>query len=181
MSERIGDWCQTWTGRMFWPLDPRPEDFHVLDIAAGMRNARYGAQSIGVETIGEHSVLMWLVARKRGFSARDRRAVLMHDAPEFILNDMISPLKRFLPDYKAIEDRMAHAIADRFYFDYPLLPEVKELDAGILNDEVRQNMAPPPVPWVGLNGKPLGVPVQCWSPDLAMIRFLHACSVERMI
>jgi hypothetical protein len=178
---RKGDWCQTWTGRQFWPLDPRPADFHILDIAAGMRNARYGAQSVGVQTIGEHCVLMWLVARKRQFAPRIRRAVLMHDATEFILNDMLTPIKRFLPDYKAIEDRMAHALAVRFDFDHPLPAEVKELDAAIVNDEVAQNMAPIPAPWGGLNGKPLGVPVQCWPADLAMIRFLHACAIEGMI
>ena len=100
---RAGDWIQTWTGRQFWARDPRPEDLHILDIAAGMRNPRYASQSIGIETVGEHSVLMWTVARQRGYDARLRRGVLLHDASEFALIDMPRPIKRDLPEYMEIE------------------------------------------------------------------------------
>lgn len=181
VSDRKGDWIQTWTGRQFFVLDPRPEDFHILDIAAGLRNARYSAQSISIETVAEHSVLMWLTARKRGLTPRLRRATLMHDLSEAYFVDMPRPVKPSVTNYIEIEDRIMRAGAARFDFDWPMPPEVKDLDNAILNDEFAQNMAPPPRPWRQLGGGPLGVPIQCWPPDLAMIRFLHAAAVEGVV
>jgi hypothetical protein len=178
---RKGDWIQTWRGAQFFALDPRPDDFHILDIAAGLRNARYSSQSIGIETVAEHSVLMWLVARKREYPARLRRAVLMHDASEAYLVDVPRPIKRDLANYTEIEERIMLAIAARFDFDWPMPAEVKELDNAILNDEFLQNMAPPPAPWRQLANAPLGVPIQCWPADQAFIRWLHAAAVEGLI
>jgi len=178
---RKGDWIQTWTGRQFFALDPRPEDFHILDIAAGLRNARYSSQSIGIETVGEHSVLMWQTARARGYTPRQRRGVLMHDMSEAYLVDVPRPIKRDLSNYTEIEDRIMTAGAVRFDFDWPIAPEVKELDNAILNDEFAQNMAPPPAPWRQLAGGPLGVRIACWPPDVAMLRFLNAAAIEGLI
>jgi len=180
-TNRQGDWVQTWTGRQFWALDPRPEDFHILDIAAGMRNPRYSNQCILTETVGEHAVLMYLEARRRGFSARDRRTTLMHDGSEYILVDICRPIKRDMPDYTAIEGRIMHAMAARYDFDWPIPPHVKELDNRILNDEMAQNMGPPPAVWRQLADGPLNVTVRNWSPEVAMIRFLHACAIEGLV
>lgn len=178
---REGDWIQTWTGRQFWAREPRPEDFHILDIAAGMRNPRYANQCILTETVGEHCVLMWREARRRGYDARRRRGALLHDGSEAILIDMPRPIKRDLADYTEIEDRIMRAMAARFDFDWPVAPEIKDLDNSILNDEVAQNMAPPPAPWRQLGGGPLGIILGHWSPEVTFIRFLHACAVERLI
>lgn len=178
---RKGDWIQTWTGRKFWPFDVRPEDFHILDLAAGMRSARYANQSILTETIGEHSVKIWAVARARQFTARQRRAALLHDGSEAIANDMLTPIKRGLPDYTAMEHGIMAALADRFDFDWPLDPEVKTLDDCILRDEVAQNMGPSPAPWGFRGGAPLGVPIECWSSEHTFIVWLHAAAVEGLI
>ena len=178
---REGDWIQTWTGRQFWAREPRPEDFHILDIAAGMRNPRYSNQCILTETVGEHSVLMWREAMRRGYDARLRRAVLLHDCSEPYLIDVPRPIKRDLRDYLDIEDRIMRAAAVRFDFDWPMPAQVKELDNRILNDELAQNMAPPIAPWRQLDGGPLGITLGNWPPEIAFICFLHACAVERLI
>lgn len=170
---RKGDWIQTFTGRQFYALDPRPDDIHILDIAAGLRNARYSSQSIGVETVAEHCVLMWQVAKTRGCDARARRAVLMHDASEAFLVDVPRPIKRDLANYVEIEDVIMRAIAARFDFDWPPPAIVKELDSAIIGDERDQIMAPPPRPW-RQPGDPLGVKVECLAPDIAML-------IERII
>jgi hypothetical protein len=180
-SGRKGDWIQTWTGRQFFACDPRPDDFHILDIAAGLRNARYSSQSIGIETVAEHSVLMWQVACARGYTPRQRRTALMHDMSESYLVDVPRPIKRDLANYTEIEDRIMTAGAVRFDFDWPITPEVKELDNAILNDEFAQNMAPPPAPVRMLAGGPLGVRIECWPGDVAMLRFLNAAAVEGLI
>ena len=178
---RHGDWIQTWTGRQFFALNPMPQDFHILDIAAGLRNARYSSQSIGIETVAEHSVLMWQVASARNMAPRLRRGALMHDMSEAYLVDVPRPIKRDLSNYTDIEDGIMRAGAIRFDFDWPVPPEIKELDNAILNDEFAQNMAPPPAPWRQLAGGPLGVSIQCWPADMAMLRFLNAAAIEGLI
>jgi hypothetical protein len=179
--KRKGDWIQTWTGRQFWARDPRPQDFHILDIAAGLRNPRYSSQSIGIQTVAEHSVLMWLVARRRKYSARVRRAVLMHDGSEAYLVDIPKPIKIDFSEYNAAEALIMRALARRYDFDWPMPIEVKQLDGDICNDEFSQNMAPPPAPWASLTGVSLGVRIQCWAADVAMLRWLNAAAIEGMI
>lgn len=174
---RKGDWIQTFTGRQFFPLDPRPEDFHILDIAAGLRNARYSSQSLIVETVAEHSVALWLYARAHGFDARERRTILMHDASEAYLVDVPRPIKRDLGNYLDIEEGIMHAAAERFDLVWPMPPELKNLDNAILADECSQNMADPPAPWRQLVA-PLGIELPGWSPERAMIMFLNAAAVE---
>lgn len=175
-APRKGDWIQTFTGRQFFALDPRPEDFHILDIAAGLRNARYSSQSIRVQTVLEHSSLMRREAHRRGYTLRQQRGVLLHDCSEAYFVDVPRPIKRDLANYLEIEDGIMRAASARFDFDWPMPPEVKELDNAILHDEMMQNMAAPPAAWRQLSGSPLGVTVNCWPSDRAMVEFLWDCA-----
>lgn len=170
---RKGDWIQTFTGRKFFALDPRPDEVHILDIAAGLRNARYSCQSLGVETVAEHAVLIRQVAATRAYPLRLQRAALLHDASEAYFVDVPRPIKRDLSNYLEIEEGIMRAIAARFDFDWPMPPEVKELDNAILHDEMQQNMAPAPDKWRQLSGEALGVSIECWPPDRAFLMFLH--------
>jgi hypothetical protein len=180
-ADRRGDWIQTFTGRKFYALDPRPGDFHILDIAAGLRNARYSCQSIGVETVAEHSVKMWRFARMADQPAAVRRAVLMHDSSEAYLVDVPRPIKGDLANYREIEDRIMHVCAERFDFPWPMPDAVKALDDAILNDEIAQIMGPPPEKWRQPKGGPLGVMIECWPADRAFVAFLHAAAVEGLV
>jgi len=176
-APRKGDWIQTFTGRKFFARDPRPEEIHILDIAAGLRNARYSCQSIGVETVLEHSVLLRRAAAARGHDLRLQRAALLHDASEAYFVDVPRPIKRDLANYLEIEDGIMRAIAARFDFDWPMPAEVKALDNAILIDEMQQNMAPAPDRWRQLAGDPLGVRITCWPPDHAFLVFLQECAL----
>lgn len=173
---RKGDWIQTFTGRQFWALDPQPADFHILDIAAGLRNARYSCQSLRVQTVLEHSVLMRREAERRGYSIKTQRGVLLHDASEAYLVDVPRPIKRDLTNYVEIEDGIMRTLAQRFDFDWPLDPLVKEIDTAIINDEMAQNMAPAPAAWRQPGPSPLGVTLPNWDGDRAMIEFLWDCT-----
>jgi hypothetical protein len=88
--DRRGDWMQTFTGRAFYPLDPRPEDIDPVDIAHALSLiCRYGGHSSRFYSVAEHCVLMsHAVAPEHALWA------LLHDATEAYLGDMIRPLKR---------------------------------------------------------------------------------------
>lgn len=167
---RYGDWMQTSSGRQFWPLDPRPEEIHIEDIAHALGMlCRYGGQCLRFYSVAEHCVLM-----ARAAPAEYKLAALLHDASEAYLSDVIRPIKPHLSNYLEIEARLERAIAERFGLTWPMPAEVKRLDTAILADERDQAMAPPPVPWSQTTEPPLGVTLQFWTPKRAREVFMCA-------
>lgn len=171
---RVGDWIQTFTGKQIFPLDPRPNVYDILDVAAALSKlTRYNGHCLKFYSVAEHCVLMYLHAYDV-LGVRDLRvlrAILMHDASEAYLIDVPRPIKPSLGGYIEIEANLMMAIAARFDFAWPLPEIVKELDTRILNDEMRQAMAPPPSPWRH-GGEPINVKLRFWNPDQAMSEFL---------
>jgi hypothetical protein len=169
---RKGDWMQTYTGRAFWPLDPRADELDIRDIAHGLSmQCRYGGHCLDFYSVAEHCVLM-----ARFAPSGLELATLMHDATEAYLADVIRPLKRHLANYKTVEAELEQVIAQRYGLPWPMPPEVKRLDERIVADEKEQAMAPAPLPWAEWdnNSLPLGVPLQFWSPKVAEEQFLRA-------
>ncbi|WP_089413219.1 YfbR-like 5'-deoxynucleotidase [Amphiplicatus metriothermophilus] len=119
------------SGRRLDLLDPSPVDVEIEDIAHGLaRVARWNGQTAGPLpfTVAQHSLLVeaFCVQIKPGWPARWRLAALLHDAPEFVIGDMISPFKSALGDhYKRIERRLQEAIHLRFGLP-AVLPETVE-------------------------------------------------------
>src|SRR5712672_4162842 len=108
------------SGRRLDLLDPSPLDIEIEDIAHGLaRVARWNGQTIGANifSVAQHTLLVDEVARRR-FGEPDRRlalALLLHDAPEYVIGDMISPFKAVIGDaYKSVEARLMAAIHLRF-------------------------------------------------------------------
>jgi uncharacterized protein len=114
------------SGRRLDLLDPSPLDIEVEDIAHGLaRVARWNGQTEGahIYSVAQHSLLVETLARQHGrLDKRGRRAALLHDAPEYVIGDMISPFKAVIGDaYKAVEARLLAAIHLRFGLP-PTLP-----------------------------------------------------------
>jgi 5'-deoxynucleotidase YfbR-like HD superfamily hydrolase len=107
------------SGRRLDLLDPSPLDIEMADIAHGLaRVARWNGQTEGAHifSVAQHSLLVETLARQRArLDRQSRLAVLLHDAPEYVLGDMISPFKAVIGDaYKAVEARLLAAIHVRF-------------------------------------------------------------------
>jgi len=113
-------WQKMLSGRRLDLLDPTPMDIEIEDIAHGLSFvARWNGQTIGdfAYSVAEHSLLVErLYARlNRNASARWRLAALLHDAPEYVIGDMISPVKNAVgPGYEDLDKRLAAAIHIRF-------------------------------------------------------------------
>ncbi len=108
------------SGRRLDLLDPSPLDIEIEDIAHGLaRVARWNGQTGGdhIFSVAQHTLLTEEIARRRT-GAVDRRlalALLLHDAPEYVIGDMISPFKVVIGGaYKAVERRLLNAIHVRF-------------------------------------------------------------------
>lgn len=167
---RTGDWMQTFTGRKFWPLDPRADEIDIEDIAHALSMAcRYGGHCLRFYSVAEHSILL-----SRALPAPLRLWGLLHDASEAYVLDVIRPLKPSLQGYREIEDRVIAQVAIKFDLDQQngSMPDlVKAYDTRILVDEKNQNMAPGLV-WGTDDQRPLGVNLQFWSPEQAKAEFL---------
>src|SRR6184192_2839697 len=108
------------SGRRLDLLDPSPLDIEIADIAHGLaRVARWNGQTSGAHifSVAQHTLLVECVLRELmpRVDARFSLAALLHDAPEYVIGDMISPFKVVLGgDYKAVELRLLSAIHIRF-------------------------------------------------------------------
>jgi len=104
------------SGRRLDLLDPSPLDVEIEDIAHGLsRVARWNGQTSGANTfsVAEHSLLVEQLMRNAApkLALRWRLAALLHDAPEYVIGDLISPFKAMVGgDYKALENRLLAAV-----------------------------------------------------------------------
>ena len=124
MPDRTGAppraWQRMLSGRRLDLLDPSPLDVEIEDIAHGLaRVARWNGQTIGDHafSVAQHSLLVEhvLCLHHPGSALDDRLAMLLHDAPEYVIGDMISPFKAVLEGaYKSVEERLLSAIHLRF-------------------------------------------------------------------
>lgn len=108
------------SGRRLDLLDPSPLDVEIEDIAHGLsRVARWNGQTRGVHSfsVAQHSLLVEAIAAHGDpdWPGDWRLMALLHDAPEYVIGDMISPFKTVMGDaYKAVELRLLEAIHRRF-------------------------------------------------------------------
>ena len=125
-------WQRMLSGRRLDLLDPSPLDIEMADIAHGLaRVARWNGQTEGahIYSVAQHSLLVETIARQRARLDRRRRlAALLHDAPEYVIGDMISPFKAVIGDaYKAVERRLLTAIHLRFGLPAQSSPDLEAL------------------------------------------------------
>jgi uncharacterized protein len=121
-------WQRMLSGRRLDLLNPTPEEIEIEDIAHGLaRVARWNGQTLGDHalSVAQHALLVEDVAGTLLPDAgqRWRLAALLHDAPEYVVGDLISPFKAAVGlDYKAFEIRLLSAIHQRFGLP-PVLPQ----------------------------------------------------------
>src|SRR5260370_27447322 len=113
-------WQRMLSGGRLDLLDPSPLDIEIADIAHGLaRVARWNGPSRGAHilSVAQHTLLVEAVMREQTLpvDVSFRLAALLHDAPEYVIGDMISPFKTVLGgDYKVVEKRLLAAIHIRF-------------------------------------------------------------------
>ncbi|WP_374645964.1 HD domain-containing protein [Tabrizicola sp.] len=131
-------WQRMLSGRRLDLLDPTPMDIEVEDIAHGLAFvARWNGQTRGdfAYSVAEHSLLVEeIFARMNpGIAARWRLAAVLHDAPEYVIGDMISPVKAAVgPGYGELDQRLTAAVHRRFglpaVLPAPIKKQIKAAD-----------------------------------------------------
>ena len=132
MPKQTRAWQRMLSGRRLDLLDPTPVDIEVEDIAHGLAFvARWNGQTFGdwPYSVAEHSLLVEEIFGRTDPDApvRWRLAALLHDAPEYVIGDMISPVKAAVgPGYGALDERLAAAVHLRFGLPAVIPPAVKK-------------------------------------------------------
>jgi len=169
MSETSrGNWIQTYSGRQFFPMDPRPEDIDPVDIAHALSNVcRFTGHVSGFYSVAQHSVLI-----SERVPEEDALWGLLHDASEAYIADVARPVKRseeMLP-YREVERKLMLAVCLRFCLPIEMPASVAEADHRMLWTEKRDLMADEPAPW-GDPVEPYRIPVTPWAPQDAKKAF----------
>ncbi|MEI7217448.1 hypothetical protein WCT79_10520 [Pectobacterium carotovorum] len=124
-------WISTYTGRHFNYTEPSLDSVCLLDIAHALSQInRFCGHTNWPYSVAQHSVgASYIVPQEFALEA------LMHDAHEAYVNDMMSPLKHMLPDYKSIETRIEQLVRLKFGLPLKTSPEVKHADLVMLATE----------------------------------------------
>lgn len=168
-TDRIGDWIQTYSGGCFWPLDPRPSEVQITDIAHALSmQCRYAGHVERFYSVAEHSVLV-----SHAVPAEHALWSLLHDAAEAYSADIPRPLKRYLRDWKSLEARIMRAVCERFGLNVNEPDCVSQADLAITSDERAALMAPCMRENSGELPPALGLTVIGLSPIRAEMAFLE--------
>jgi len=180
------------SGRRLDLLDPQPGDIAIEDIAHGLaRVARWNGQTVGKHaySVGQHALLVEDIVRARtvDWPKRWLLAALLHDAPEYVIGDLISPFKAAIGlDYKAFERSLLESIHVRFGLPARLpdevAAEIKAADriaayyeatllAGFGKDEAERFFGAPMRPEAGYERRLAGL-VEPWSATDVQEAFL---------
>ena len=120
MQKKPRSWQRMLSGRRLDLLNPSPLDIEIEDIARGIsRVARWNGQTSGEYplSVAQHSVIVaeLLKSYNENIEIKWQLAALLHDAAEYIISDMITPLKSFLgEEYIQLEEKIQSAINIRF-------------------------------------------------------------------
>lgn len=157
---RQGDWIQTYTGKKFYPLDPREDEIDINDIAHALSlQCRYGGHCREFYSVAQHSVLVSMEC-----PIVDSLWGLLHDAPEAYIIDVPRPIKPFLVGYKEMEHRLMECICRKYGLPLEEPKSVKMADKRLLVTEVNHLMQPVHPEWEGgLQGDLSIQPLENWE------------------
>lgn len=178
------DWSETNSGIKFYfkPEELQYNAYVLEDIAHALaRKCRY-AGHVEVEhySVAEHCCLLadYVMTRADLFPLVTYRAqaaltILHHDDPEYMLGDMVRPMKKLFPLFSELEDKIDQQIAKQFGLIYPHPKWLKDFDTQILLDERAQIRRPSANDWNLGDFKPLGVFIHGWTATKAKAEFLQ--------
>ncbi|MBU0592465.1 MAG: metal-dependent phosphohydrolase [Gammaproteobacteria bacterium] len=169
-------YIQTFTGRRFYPADPRPWDVDIHDIAHSLSHlCRFNGHTRKFYSVAQHSVLVSVIVPES--LALDG---LMHDAAEAYLSDITSPVKPLLEELALIEARIHESIAIAMAARYMvpmsrvIPPAVKHADLVMLATERRDLLTDTGDEWPCLAGiEPRHEQITAWDPETAKRMFLE--------
>lgn len=159
---------------------PDPETIDIRSIASALSKiCRFGGHCPRFYTVAEHCVHAVGLAMQDEATEDVLRAILLHDATEAYVGDVVKPLKAMLPEYQVVESNIEQAISTRFNVDFVRYqPVIKRYDRFMLKAEKIQMWPEDREEWFGFAGlEHRSVAFKFWSPPLAEEKFLTMAGI----
>ena len=179
VDDKRGDWIATYTGKKFYPFDPRSEDIDINDILHALSNqSRFAGHCTKFYSVAQHCVLVSLMC-----PAEDALWGLLHDATEAYLVDIPSPLKKSpaFVEYVKAEKNLMRVICDVYGLSHEEPESVKVVDKRMLATEARDLTISQGRGWT-MSAEPYDFHIEPWTPEYARVRYLsrlHELTVTR--
>ncbi len=162
---------QVYSGGAAWPLDMAQTEIDIIDVAHALAlKVRFTGHCTEDYKIAQHSCHVHDLV-----PVEDRREALLHDASEYVLPDVASPVKPRLEGFKALEKDVEMVIAKRFDLRFPFPPSIKMADNAMVLFERQKILKPAKYPWMvwTVPGEPANIPgFEVWSWHRAKFEFL---------
>jgi len=140
----VSDYILTYSKIKFFPLEPLKDDIKIEDIAHSLSlMTRANGHCRHFYSVAQHSIHCFHEAKSRGYSRREQLGCLLHDASESYISDLTRPVKRNMPEYFAIEEKLQSVIYDRFGLGDLLDEErqhIEDVDDTLLHYEFEELM-----------------------------------------
>jgi len=165
----------TFSGIAFDLLNPQPEMILIDDIAHSLALInRFNGAAIFPYSVAQHSLYVaGLLPPKLKLHG------LLHDAAEAYVGDMVSPLKKIMPEYKEVEAKISKVVADVFGLSYPAPAEVKKADLAVLSAEREQVLNPSYGPWY--KDFPLPADIHIEEVSWVQVRDLYSSDLKSLL
>lgn len=172
----VGNTIRLRSGHYLDLSNPQKNQFTIEDIAGGLSKiCRFGGQIDCFYSVAEHAYWCATQAICDGLTRSEVAAVLMHDAAEAFVGDIVKPLKIMLPEFLAVEGRVERVIEGKFGVDFRTCKsQIRKIDHEMLIAERRSMFSADDVQWAGeTTVRRLVVDFQKWTPFQAEGHFLR--------
>jgi hypothetical protein len=172
----LGSKIKVASGKYVDLLEPDPSTIDIETIAKSLSKiCRFGGHCPEFYSVAEHCVLAAVLAQNDGLGKEALRAILLHDAAEAYINDMVKPLKMMMPAYMEVERRFEIAIGVRFGVDFGKWKElIKKYDCIMLKAEKKALWPDDTEQWEGFETvEERYVKFEFLTPTCAEVSFRH--------
>ena len=171
-----GAWIETFTGKKFYPLDPRQQDVCIEDIAHSLsQQCRYTGHTERFYSVAQHSMELSIYSQLRGEPVETNLYYLLHDAHEAYVGDMTAPMKLNFEELGLLEvwNKVVNNIDGVIFKKYGILDAVirDDYDKRILLDEKKEFFPRSQNNWE-LDLVPLGITIDVMSEKMSEYLFL---------
>lgn len=172
----MGFSLQVATGKLVDLENVTPDEIELLDIAEALSKiCRYNGHVNAHYSVAEHSCHLFDHFEREGYPVAVLKAAILHDAPEYLLGDVTTPLKTLLgPTYTRLETSLYTKIARRFGVPMDIPEIVYDADRRILMNE-KSALFNHYVDWGWTVERLPGVKIQAWDWQRAKVEFITRC------
>lgn len=129
---------KTFTGRFVDPFNMKVDDIDIEDISKALSNLCRFAGHVEFYSVAQHSYYCCMLAESMGADEDTIKACFAHDFSEAYATDLPRPIKKFIPSYIEMENKIQEVIAEKFNLPYPFPAFVHIIDNAMLSTELKQ-------------------------------------------